>query len=70
MDRKNNISETRKYFMRVGKEQEKLHFPRRAFVICKVVAKILARKLILRELLRLNFKPKNNIIKRKRFWVR
>ena len=70
MDRKNNISETRKYFMRVGKEQEKLHFPRRAFVTCKVVAKVLARKLILCELLRLNFKPKNNIIKRKRFWVR
>ena len=30
---------------------------------------ISARKLILRELLRLHFKRKNNHIKSKRFWV-
>ena len=34
---------------------------------CKVMAKSLARKLILCELLPLNFKPKNNIINRKNF---
>ena len=53
---------------KILEEQEKLNFVRKDMVNYKTMPKISARKRILCELLRLNFKLKNNI-KKKRLWV-